>query len=203
MKATLDDLYHCVILPVLSNGHPCYLYKLSSLLCSSELQFSLKVHQKRKHHAPWAVYLFFCTFFFVSCKTHSKCNAKVWQRWTQDMQISGEAVNATLRGNSLLRHIEEIIQARSTVWLCFSMILRMITWHFFWGLSMVIPSYGGFLYITICSTITLHQSSCLVQETGRKHLQAMQRKTVTARDRSGWVVFEQFQLNSNMWWGAQ
>ncbi|CAL1127233.1 unnamed protein product [Cladocopium goreaui] len=83
----------------------------------------------------------------VSCKNHTEMFRVVHflLKYDYDMQISGEAVNASLRGNGLLRHIEEIIQ-----------------------------------------------------ETGRKHLQAMQRKTVTAPDRSGWVVFEKFQLNSNM-----
>jgi hypothetical protein len=74
------------------------------------------------------------------------------------------------------------------------MILWMIL-AFFVG---VIPSYGGITLYHVMFNNKLHPSSCLVQETGRKHLQAMQRKTVTAPDRSGWVVFEKFQLNSNM-----
>ena len=81
MKATLDDLYHCVILTVLSNCHPCYLYKLSSLLCSSELQFSLNVHQKRKHHAPWPVYLFLFVHFSLY---HVKSTASATPKFGSD-----------------------------------------------------------------------------------------------------------------------
>ena len=85
VKAMLDDFYHCDILLVLSNFIKLLslLFKLLSMLCGSELQFSLKLKGTSETQTSCAlnsICFFWGMFLFILYHVKPTASVKVRQR---------------------------------------------------------------------------------------------------------------------------